>query len=430
MLLFIRKIMEGQKKIYIFLLAVLSMLSAFEFILLSIYSSYQETLSLQLLMVRSIASIIIFILLFLTLLINNYFLNSKNEELSVILLTGCVRSEIVGYIVIQFGILFIMADILGIPLGIIVSSLIKRVYSFQSDYTILFEGYFGMLVCKLVYVLVLNLGKFVRLKMDMIDFISRKSPKIQESIFSGRLIENSKTKSKIMSFLMLIISIILIYGSIEKIYTGSDITIIGLFGWFIIGEVIFINKVVPFLFSILHNKIMLALPQFIMIMSNVLDVFRSLSSIINVSICVIPICLSYFFYGVNDDKTIMIIFICYFILLIMLFISFILRFYVYIPSVMVNIATMKALGYDQKSLNSIFRNVVIGLLFLIMGIPVALYSIILYEGYLLTYISPLNFILLITSAVVMFLMLGMIIYMKYIKTIQEVYEDVKYLNRG
>lgn len=422
--------MEGQKKTYMFLLVILSMLSAFEFVLLSTYSSSGNTINMQLLIIRSSTAIAVFVLFFLTLLINNYFISHKNEELSIILLTGCIKSEIIGYIVIQFIILFLTSDILGVPIGMTIIKAINTFYSFRCDYAILFEGYFGLFVCKLIYIFVLNFGKFVRLKMDIVEFITHKTPDIKESMFSSKLIENSNVKSKIINFLMLVISIILMYGSVKRIYECHDMEIIEYFGLFIIGQVIFINKAIPFIFSVFHNKIMLSLPKLIMVMSNILEVFRSLSPIVNVTIFVIPIYFIYFFVNIQNQNIIKIIFICYFILLMMLLMSFILRFYVYIPLIKVNIATMKALGYNKKSLFSIFRNVVIGLLFLIMVLPVFLYAIVLYKSYLLSFVTLTDYMIIIVSYIIIFLILGIIIYIKYIRTIQEVYDDVKYLNRG
>lgn len=429
MLFFIRKIIGGQQKLYLFLLSILSILSACEFILLSAYSSSGNTMNVELLMIRSSTAIAAFVLFFLTLLINNYFISHKNEELSIILLTGCIKREIIGYIVIQFAILFLTSDILGIPIGMILTKAINIYYPFQCDYKILFEGYFGFFVCKLIYIFVLNYGKFIRLKMDIVEFITNKTPKIKESMFSSKLIENSKLKSKIINFLVLFISIILMYNATKRIYVSKGIEVIEYFEWFIIGEVIFVNKAIPFIFSILHNKIMLSLPKLIMVMSNILEVFRSLSPIINVTVSVIPIYFVYFFMS-PQQNIIKIIFICYFILLTMLLMSFILRFYVYTPLIKVNIATMKALGYNKKSLFSIFGSVVIGLLFLIMVLPVFLYAIVLYKCYLLSITTLMDYMIIVVSYIVIFLVLGIIFYTKYIKTIQEVYDDVKYLNRG
>lgn len=434
MLIFIKKIVKGQRNIYLFILFILSILSACEFLLISIYSCYQnESINARLLLMKSIPAIAILVSFFLTMLVNNYFINSKREELSIILLSGCLRSEIIRYIILQFGILFIVSDLFGIGIGMISTKLIKLLYNnFNFNYMILFKNYFGILICKLIYIFILNLGKFIRVKTNIVDIISnRENSTNYANYFTSKRLENSKTKSPIFTFFVIIVAITVIILSINNLYNEKNISSIPIyFSLFLISEIILINKAIPLLFDILHNKLLLTSPNLIMILSNVIDASRTLVSMINILACVIPICISCFFFGISNKEIQIVTYICYYVLLTVMFMSFILRFYVYIPFIKTNIATMKALGYDKVSLLKIYKNVILFLLLLILVIPILLYSIMLYKAYCMHFVSLMNAIILIFSYMIVLLLLGFIMQRIYINAVWEVYDDVKYLNRS
>lgn len=79
MITFIKKIISGQKKLYLGILAVLSLLSSFEFISVVMYSTsnievdFANGYILQL-----VTGIVIMIAFALTLFVNNYIINNKN----------------------------------------------------------------------------------------------------------------------------------------------------------------------------------------------------------------------------------------------------------------------------------------------------------------------------------------------------------------
>ena len=99
MITFIKKIISGQKKLYLGILAVLSLLSSFEFISVVMYSTsnievdFANGYILQL-----VTGIVIMIAFALTLFVNNYIINNKNEEFSLLLLCGRNMKQIIPYI--------------------------------------------------------------------------------------------------------------------------------------------------------------------------------------------------------------------------------------------------------------------------------------------------------------------------------------------
>ena len=98
MITFIKKIISGQKKLYLGILAVLSLLSSFEFISVVMYSTsnievdFANGYILQL-----VTGIVIMIAFALTLFVNNYIINNKNEEFSLLLLCGRNMKQIIRY---------------------------------------------------------------------------------------------------------------------------------------------------------------------------------------------------------------------------------------------------------------------------------------------------------------------------------------------
>ena len=115
---YLKKIIKSQWKMYSFLILILLCLSSFEFVLLCIYSCFEINQGIDTILLRFIPTLGVFVSMFLTLLMNNYFLESKKEEFSIILLSGCRNREIIFYIIVQFGVLFLIGDFLGGVLGI------------------------------------------------------------------------------------------------------------------------------------------------------------------------------------------------------------------------------------------------------------------------------------------------------------------------
>ena len=137
MILYLMKIIKSQKKIYITVLSILTLLSSFEFVLLGIYSSFSQELNLNNILIRLISSIAVFVAFFLTLMINNFFIENKYEEFSIILLSGSRTRTVIQYIVLQFGLLFVLADLLGIGLGYIFMEIVNPGTSSDNTISIL-----------------------------------------------------------------------------------------------------------------------------------------------------------------------------------------------------------------------------------------------------------------------------------------------------
>lgn len=233
MILYLKKIIKSQMKIYITIMSILTILSSFEFVLLGIYSCFSSNQGYDYLLLKFIPAIAIFVSFFLTLLINNYFIENKNEEFSIILLSGCRTREVLSYIVIQFGMLFVGSDILGFILGLGLMKMINYIQSYTFVYSLptIFYTFCGILVCKIIYVFLLNFGKFVRIKLDIADYISHHTSSTSKpSYFSSRLLsENNNHKFPIKAFLTTAGGIILILLSIQGLFDNNNDTLLPIY---------------------------------------------------------------------------------------------------------------------------------------------------------------------------------------------------------
>ena len=191
-----------------------------------------------------------------------------------------------------------------------------------------------------------------------------------------------------------------------------------------------INTTIPLVFDFLHDRYLMKAPKMIMILANIMHLSKVLVSLINILACVIPVCLSNFFFGIMNDEILAVTMICFYILLIMISLSFVLRFQVYLPSIETDIATLKAIGYHYSQLIFIYNGVVAGFMIIVVIFPLMLYSLLLYHTYLLSYISISIVLILIISYLTVFTLLAFYMLHAYHQTVKEAYYDVKYLNRS
>ena len=175
MITFIKKIISGQKKLYLGILAVLSLLSSFEFISVVMYSTsnievdFANGYILQL-----VTGIVIMIAFALTLFVNNYIINNKNEEFSLLLLCGRNMKQIIRYILIQFGLLFLISYALGFLIGWGWVYMYSAIYDavITVDLTNILIIYGALFLTKMIYVVVIDMGKFMRIKTDIAGYMN------------------------------------------------------------------------------------------------------------------------------------------------------------------------------------------------------------------------------------------------------------------
>ena len=112
MITFVKKVVASQKKFYLGLLTILSFLASFEYISVVIYSGATNLNNfIDQFMLQSVTGIVIMIAFVLILFVNNYLVEHKTDEFSLILLMGKNTKQVLRYIIIQFGLLFLLCSI-------------------------------------------------------------------------------------------------------------------------------------------------------------------------------------------------------------------------------------------------------------------------------------------------------------------------------
>lgn len=424
---YLKKIIKSQWKMYSFLILILLCLSSFEFVLLCIYSCFEINQGIDTILLRFIPTLGVFASMFLTLLMNNYFLESKKEEFSIILLSGCRNREIIFYIIVQFGVLFLIGDFLGGVLGIGLMKIINLYskYYFYYIYDRMFCLYIAFFICKIIYIYMINFSQFIQIKMSISDYLTHHQQKTSKVSFK------IKKQKPIKEILITILAVLMIVFSLQGLFQIENSTLLPIyFIFFLMGELILINTTIPFMYDLLHDSYLLKNPKGLMVLSYVMNLSKVLGSIVYVLSVVVPVCLVVYFFKIDSLAYVSVSNISYIMMLLMMFICFILRFQVYLPQIHQEIVVKKALGFRFKEIQSIYRDVAVVFVLLIDIFPFILYGTMLYLAYLQNQITYNNMLLLSLSYLILFLIYGCYINYQYQKTIKEVYFNVKYINRS
>lgn len=439
MLTFVKKIVIGQKKIYIILSIALSLLSCFEFIVLSLYTNSNIGDEVSRIILRSGPTIAVFVSFFLTLFINNFFVNSKTEEFSIILLSGRNLKQILKYIIIQFGPLFIVTAVIGGILGLgsmlLINNILSTLYSdliFNIDLVETVLLFLVFLILKLMYVTLLNQGKFYQIQTNIVKYMKSTNNEPSKTNYFSEFIPEKKKKFPIGRCASTLFAIFIMIISIRQMFSTTG-DIMDSFMYVIVIlmiEVMLINSTIPLLFDILHDRFLLKHPTLLMALSQLMDISTVMISVINTNAIITPILISLLMVPTTDTNTSVTIILCFIIIMIMMMLSFLIRFSVYLPTKITDIATLKAIGYREKQIHRIQTVEITGFLLFILGIPIVIFTNVLYQGYLSHLIELSTVYLMSGSYIVFYVLLCGYMIVAYKSLTKEVLQDVKYLNRG
>ena len=119
MLTFIKKIVIHQKKDYLLLLSILTLIASFEFCFIAMYDHLSRLdLKIDWMTFRAIA-FIPFLTLMIAVVLSD-FIQNKKHEFSMLLLFGRKPKDLFLYLIIQYGIMSLIAFFLGFILGILI----------------------------------------------------------------------------------------------------------------------------------------------------------------------------------------------------------------------------------------------------------------------------------------------------------------------
>lgn len=441
MLTFIQRVYKNKKKEYHSLLFILIILSAFEFCFLAMYNAFiQFDISWEIrIAMHAIPTLPSFIALALSTFVTKYFIANKKQEFSILLLSGRKPKDLFIYLIIQFGILTSLAFIIGIPLGMMIMSLINvsiayAALPFQLDYnlvTVIFYNFCFLFIANII-ILAMSSRQFVTLDTDIAKHISHKDT-LSEPAYKIKM-SSVKDKKKIPIF-SIIFSLIILY------FTGSSFIqllnphlstteLMMSFTYALAGEVFIVNLITPLLYDLLHNRFLLKHPVFMNGLASFNEYSKTMVVLMNLNACIIPLMLFLLFFSTNNALIQVTLIPCFIMTIIMICLCFILRFSIYIRDQSSSIAIFHAIGYSQKKLKAI--SFVKNGLFTILAIvvPFLFLGELLYKAYGDGLLNTVTIMLIALSYAILYSAVIIYTFIKDKNTQKEVIHNVKYLNRG
>lgn len=436
---FIYQCMLGQKKLYLIMLFVLTALATIELYFAGIYTVFMELEGSSAFIIRTLATFISFFSCFFTLFINQFFLESKTEEISILMITGGSFKRNLSYICIQFGIFYLVTTLLSLPLGIsaltLTSGIIETTLQTQVSISIstLMMIFGSFIVMKLIFLLFLNISFFNRVEMSIYKYMTgvSKSDKPAND-FTSQLPSLGKPKKPYGSVFIVLFTILLLINGITGLVDLQSPMNTLLFHvcMLLVSFLLIINKWIPLLFKLFHDRYFMNHPFLLFTISHLKETMQVIGTMVNMNAIFIPIILSLFIIPIFEADYSSFLLICYIALLSMIILGFFIRFHVYLPTKSRDIATLQALGYRDKFIINMQKlEVFIFILFTFL-LPFLCFSIVLYQGWYQGIIE-MSTISIIGSVYLGFYSLFSVhMYVSYMKQTREVLQDVRYLNRG
>lgn len=441
MFVFVCKVFKSKKKDYLLLLLILTLIMSFEFCFLAMYNSfsYLDTNVYLLASMNSIPTISIFIALLLSIFVVKYFIDDKKQEFSILLLSGRKPKDLLFYLILQFGTLLLISFILGIGIGTIIMMFIQYMIDYLSlSYSLVYNLasvlflYICFLCISMLGILVVASRQFVLLDTNLAEHLSHKATSSLKVVPIKISANSSKKKIPIFSILF---SLIILYITVNQIIVmmNPNTNIYTLMTSFIIslsGMVFVMNMMVPLLYDIIHDAVLLKHPVLLNALAKFNSFLITLGTLLNLNACILPIILFLLFF--SDQNTILqVVIVPSFIMnMIMIVLCFILRFSIYNKEQLSSLSLFNALGYSSKQL--FFISFIKNGIFTLFGILIPFFLLYLLftkainEGL----IHPQLGLFLMIFYIVIYISLVILIMIKEQRAQKEVINNVKYLNRG
>lgn len=423
---FVLKMMKGNKKEYLLLMSVLSLVVSFLYVFLSLYDVMADIHTADLVSNMGI-DFINFIALCLSvvtvIVVNYYFIEERTQEYALLLLTGRNRKEIVFYIFIQFGSILFLSFVLGGVLGAIWIVLMNRFYMIMGfDFMInqpFILLYILLFIVCMLFIIVFNIARFNHIEIKINDYLRNK---IQTST---RVPKKATTQYLIMSLL----GFMFIFSS-HQLTLSQDITISSIicFIGVIAGIILVSTSLIPFIYYSFHNTLVLKSKKVMFIFNGFMELISTIEFPFILNCLMIPILLiSILALEIEVLKYVMIT--CYLFVLLIIMICFILQFNLYNKSLIYKLDILKSLGYRKNNVKMI-QFVQVILFFIVSILLLISFSGLLYKGYLQGIINSQMFILFVGSYIFVYLSICIYMNVKFNQSIKEAYSYEKHFNRG
>lgn len=433
MFTFIKKVIKNRKKEYLILLMILSILASFEFCTLSMYSSIRmyDFNFLITMILNSLPTLATFIALVLSIFVAKYFIENKKQEFSILLLSGRDNKDLFVYLLIQYGMLVLLAFIFGAILGyymmIFMNNIIQQSsipYLLNYSFIDTLYLYIIFMLLTIIFILTVSAHQFIVLDKSLVTYLSHKVS-MNKAPYKMKFSAINKRKIPYSSIISLFMGIYIFVVSINELISGQDqMSMLFYYSFLLLSSATIINQTVPLIYDFFHHSL-IKHPIIFNALAYFNDFSKALSTLVNLNANLIPTMLFLVIASQGQMILQIIVIPCFIMTVIMIGLCFILKYTIYDKNIRTTIATLHAVGYGPRKLkNILFLKNIVFILFDIM-IPLILFGNLAYY-----YLNHNVFISLTMIYVLLYLIVIIFILIKENQMVKEVVGNVKYLNRG
>lgn len=365
---FLRLCLKNELKDYLIVILALSLFLSFEYIIWNLFfCAYGHFISYEEQFFYNFSTLALMGLIFMMILFINYFFtDKKKKEFSLILLSGRKIMDIIVFLIMQYGAIFILSNIISMIIGKVILEFIANYllihYQLVLQYNIFYAlgMFFLMDGLIFIYIMLVNFGMFIRLETKIVNLMSHKASRIKTT-FLKQIINKSQNKinkqkqkdiKKALGHISITVIMILSLVGILFYETYSEKLLMHVLAN--ISLITFINLTIPYLFDVLHQRFFKSIILLVSC-SNVIYMIKSMIFLINLSGLLIPLIITFMMlYSMGIiTQVYMVVYIL--IIVIMLFISMIFKLSLLIETKNHEQQTLRTLGINNKQLNKIRR---------------------------------------------------------------------------
>lgn len=360
MLTFIQKVLHNNKKEYMILFIIMSLMASFELSCLAMYFSLEQSSFdyLTTIAMHAIPTLATFIILTLNIFVVKYFIENKKQEFAIILLSGRKPKDLFVYMMIQFGFMTLLAFIVGIIGGNLIIFIINLCLQYLSIDIVLHYQWlytFGLYVLfniiTIVLILTISSNQFVMLDKQLVLYLAHKKQSLYKAQYSTLA---QKKHIPIFSLLFSLVIAFITIGSIMKILVEEDF--MWLYVYYLIalcGMIYVIQSIIPLIYDLFHHYFVQE-PVLLHALANFNNFSSVMKTMMNLNSILVPTML---FIAILASQNIFLqVFIipCFVMMVIMICLCFALKYMFYDKEIHKPVAIYHALGYSLQDLKKIF----------------------------------------------------------------------------
>lgn len=391
---FLRLCFKNEFKDYLIVIGAFSLFLSFEYMIWCLFFCvYDRFISFEEKMFFHFSTLALMVIVFMmTLFINHFFTNTKRKEFSLILITGRRIIDILTFLVMQYGAIFVISNIMAIVMGkmmlVTITDYVFWQYHIVLQYSYVYSLGMFFLIDGIIfiYIMLMNFGMFFRMETKIISLMSNINPRLQR-LFIDRILNKDRQKKvwiekyeKFIKTLEHLCILLIMIISLIGIFTAEELNK-KIFSYVlsIISLMAFVYMTIPYLFDILHRQFLKSVVLLVSC-SNIIYMIKSLIFIINLNSILIPIIISFLvlFTVGKITQIYMVIYIA--IVIIILFMSMIFKITLLIEAKYEEQQILKVLGINDRQLRLVQKLELNIFYFLAVIIPMMFSFLLLYSG--------------------------------------------------